>query len=57
MCARRIATPFKLSPLAMFDPEKTPANWYRVGEAGGYMESVFGDCTNALDLTKILKRV
>jgi len=41
----------------MFDPEKTPANWYRVGEAGGYMESVFGDCTNALDLTKILKRV
>jgi len=44
--------PFKLFPLIMFDPKKTPANWYRVGEAGGYMESVFGDCTNVLDLTK-----
>lgn len=44
--------PFKLSPLTMFNPKKTPANWYRVGEAGGYMESAFGDCTNALDLTK-----
>ncbi len=44
--------PFKLSPLIMVDPKKTPANWYRVGEAWGYIESVSGDCTNVLDLTK-----
>ena len=44
--------PSKLSPLGVLDPEKIPANWYRLGEAGGYMESVFGDCTNVLDLTK-----
>ena len=49
--------PFKLSSLNILNPKKTPANWHRLGEAGGYMESVFGDCTNALDLTKILKRV
>ena len=44
--------PFKLSSLHIFDPKKTPANWYRLGEAGGYMESVFGDCLNVLDLTR-----
>ena len=42
----------KLSPLDMVDPKKTPVNWYRVGEAGGWLESASGDCTNVLDLTK-----
>lgn len=46
------AAPSKLSPLGVLDPKKTPANWYRLGEAGGYMETVSGDCTNVLDLTK-----
>jgi len=46
------APPSKVSPLGVLDPKKTPANWYRLGEAGGYMETVSGDCTNVLDLTK-----
>ena len=44
--------PARLSTLKMFDPQRTPSSWYRVGEAGGKLESYFGDCTNVLDLTK-----
>ncbi len=51
---KRIAPTYPLIkvkfPLVL-DPEKIPANWHRRGEAGGWFESVHGDCTNVDDLT------
>jgi len=41
----------RLAPALILDPGKLPANWRRRGEAGGWAESVAGDCTNVQDLT------
>ena len=35
----------------ILDPKKLPPNWHRRGEAGGWFESVHGDCTSVDDLT------
>ncbi len=37
---------------SMIDPKRTPTNWYRTGEAGGWLQHASGDCTNVHDLTK-----
>jgi len=40
-----------LPPFLILDPGKLPADWWRRREAGGWAESVAGDCTNVQDLT------
>lgn len=51
---KRIAPSYPLLKVKfpqILDPEKIPPNWYRRGEAGGWFESVHGDCTSVDDLT------
>jgi hypothetical protein len=40
-----------MAPLIL-DSKRIPANWHRRGEAGGWMESDYGDCSNVDDLTR-----
>jgi len=46
------APPVTVTPPVMPDPKKLPPNWYRRGEVAGWLESVFGDCTDVNDLTR-----
>jgi len=41
----------KLMAPLILDTKKIPAKWHRRGEAGGWMESAYGDCSNVDDLT------
>jgi len=44
--------PVTVTPPLVLDPNNLTSNWYRRGEAGGWLESAFGDCTNVNDLTR-----